>query len=130
MKIVTPILVSAALLAAGCSTLDPISKEDRTLAFGCDDVVVVGQLSDLVAGETVHVEGHYLGHGWFEANLKVRERLYGDQVAEQVPVRYFAHTFMRGDKAFMFVLSLGERGYEVVAARLMSTRPIALDTCQ
>lgn len=99
------------------------------MAVDCDELVVVGRLKN---GEYEHVEieDDILGHGWITAELRVRSVEKGRSVRPQVPVRYFAHTYMREDRDFMFVLSPEpDGGYLVSTAQLMSYRPRWVNRC-
>lgn len=114
---------------SACSTMQQVPDEDRNLSYGCDEVVVIGRLSNQTASEAVPIEGDVIGHGWMEADLLVGRIVHGRRLPEILPVRYFAHTFMRGDRNFMFVLKKTSKDYEVTAAQLMSARPLATSTC-
>lgn len=118
------------LCLAACSTINASSESDRTLTFACGETVVVGTLSNKAAYETVPIEGDLIGHGWMEANLRVRRNVHGDQLSGDVPVRYFAHTYMRKDKMFMFVLSRNDVGYKIETAQLMSGKPQPISDCR
>jgi hypothetical protein len=116
-------------MMASCMTDVPANLEDRTLQVGCDDVVVIGRLKN---GEFEHVEidGDILGHGWISARLRVQRVVRGPRVKGVVPVRYFAHTYMREDRDFMFVATpTDEKGYEIASAQLVSARPILASHC-
>jgi hypothetical protein len=97
--------------------------------FECDDTVVIGRV---VNGDYEHVENEndLLGHGWFSATLYVEQVVRGSPVPFRIPVRYYDHTFMRRDRDFLFVLDHTEAGYEIVARRLMSSRPFLARSCE
>ena len=116
-------------LTAACAALPPASEEDRMLPFECDDTVVIGRV---VNGAYQHVENEndILGHGWISATLKVRKVIKRPTLPSKIPVRYFAHTFMRDDRDFMFVLDHTKTGYEIVTGQLMSARPFLERSCE
>ena len=117
------------LLTAACATVPQASVEDRTLPFGCDDIVVVGRVEN-VAYEHVKSEDDLLGHGWVTARLKVQRVVKGAGVPPFLPVRYFAHTYMRQDRDFMLVLKrISPEGYEIRTGQLTSVRPRLASRC-
>ena len=105
------------------------SVDDRTLAFGCDNLVVVGR----VKNGGWHRSGgadDVLGHGWADARISVQRIVTGGRIGRTVPVRYFAHTYMRGDRDFMFVLSRQPDGSLVIdSGQLMSAHPKLAAQC-
>lgn len=117
------------LLTVACAAGQEASLDDRTLPFGCSDTVVVGRVEN---GEFEHVEieNDLLGHGWISATLKVRRVVRGERVPPVLPVRYFAHTYMREDRDFMFVLGRTDAGYEIKTGQLMSVRPLLATSCE
>jgi len=124
------ISIPISLCLAACSTINAVSESDRTLTFACGETVVVGTLSNKVAHDAVPIEDDLIGHGWFEANLHVRRNVHGDHLSGNVPVRYFAHTYMREGKRFMFVLGRDNVGYKIETAQLMSVKPRAINDCR
>lgn len=124
-----PILsVTASLLMAACATGQEASLEDRTLPFGCSDTVVVGRVENGTY-EPVESENDLIGHGWISATLKVRKVVRGERVPPVLPVRYFAHTYMRQGRDFMLVLGRTGAGYEIKIGQLMSVRPMLASSC-
>lgn len=122
------IAVSAVLLTAACTTVPQASLEDRTLSYGCNDVVAVGRV---VSGayEPILSEDDVIGHGWISATLHVRKVIRGPSLPSVLPVRYFAHTSMRDDRDFMLVLKHSGAGYEITTGQLMSVRPVLVSHC-
>lgn len=120
--------VALALLATGCATAPQASVEDRTLAFGCADSVVVGTVEN---GAYRPVDDQYdlIGHGWISATLYVRTVVRGPSVLPTLPVRYFAHTYMREGREFMLVLKRRDAEYEIATGQLMSLRPRLAARC-
>ena len=103
--------------------------DQQTLAFGCEDLVVIGRVKN---GDWHHVDDpdDILGHGWVDARLSVRRIVKGNGIDRTVPVRYFAHTFMRDDRDFMFVLSRHPDGSLVISTgQLMSAHPKLAGQC-
>jgi hypothetical protein len=124
------LLLNLSLVPAACATLPVMSKEDRTLAFGCSDIVVIGRLKN-GDYERVEIEGDLIGHGWISAELTVRKTLRGKPPRSVLPVGYFAHTYMRDDRDFMFVLREAEDGtYSIETAQLMSANPRLASHCE
>ena len=100
----------ALINAALCATVaDAKSRERDDIEYGCSDLVVVGRL---VKQDYHHVEDKddILGHGWVTADVKVDNVVFGHPRARKLPVRYFAHTYMREDRDFVFVLRPAENG--------------------
>ena len=123
------VALTITLLTAGCATVPQASLEDRTLSYGCNDTVVVGTVTN---GAFVPVEANddILGHGWVSATLHVRKVIRGASLPAALPVRYFAHTYMRQDRDFMFVLKHSGTGYEIATGQLMSARPMLASRCR
>jgi hypothetical protein len=120
--------VAATLVTAACATVPRASLEDRTLTYGCNDTVVVGAVTN-GAYEPVH-DNDILGHGWISATLHVRNVVRGAAVPANLPVRYFAHTYMRQDQEFMLVLKHSSNGYEITAGQAMRMRPVLASHCE
>ena len=119
MAALTPVFASA----------QPATIEDRTLSYGCSDTVVVGRIKN---GDyaPVHDDEDILGHGWIGASIKVRRLVRGAKLPSSLTIKYYAHTYMREDRDFMFVLSEnGKGGFELKHAQLMSVRPIIPAHC-
>lgn len=123
-------LFTIAPTLAACASMELPTRDERTLTYGCDDVAVVGRLQN-GDFEHVEIEGDILGHGWFFAHLKVREVVKGGVFSDQIPIRYFEHTYLREDRDFMFVLREAEDGeFRLQSARLMSIRPFLAARCE
>ena len=119
------------LLTAACTTGPNSNFDEGPLAYGCSDLVVVGRLANK-GSEQVISDGDILGHGWMTADLRVVRMVVGERPAASIPVTYFAHTYMREDRDFMFVLSpqSDANGYVIAEADLMSNSPRAAETCR
>jgi len=119
----------ATLLTAACVTAPQASLEDRTLRFGCNDIVVVGSLKN-GAFEPVEIDQDLLGHGWVSATLNIRKLVRGTGVPRVLHVAYFAHTYMREGRDFMLVLArAGANEYRIKSGQLMSLRPLLASRC-
>ena len=116
------------LLTAACVTASPASLEDRTLSYGCNDIVAVGNIENAAYAPSPS-DNDLIGRGWITAKLHVRRTVRGGPLPPRLPVRYFAHTYMREDRDFMFVLTAADGGLEVATAQLMSAHPRAVSTC-
>jgi hypothetical protein len=117
------------LAMLGSSPVLSQTDDDRTLSFGCNDLVVIGRLKN---GEyhAVSDPDDILGHGWVDATLLVRRVVKGVRTRPKMPVRYFAHTYMRDDRDFMLVLSPQPDGALVVRrGHLMSAHPKLAARC-
>jgi len=122
--------LTATFLTTACASEPQASLEDRTLPFGCNDIVVVGSVENK-SYETVKSEDDILGHGWISATLKVREIVKGARVPPILPVKYFAHNYMRQDRDFMLVLTRTESGeYEIKTGQIASLRPRLASRCE
>jgi hypothetical protein len=124
------LIVAAASALAACTSVDLPTIEDRTLAYGCDDLVVIGRIQN-GDFQQVEIEGDIIGHGWISGNVTVREVVKGDAFSDRIPIRYFAHTYIRDDVEFMFVLGKAEDGqFELRTAQRMSVRPYLATRCE
>ena len=106
------------------------TDDDRTLAFGCNDLVIVGRMTN---GDyhTVEDPEDILGLGWIDATLSVRQVIRGKETRSVLPVRYFAHTYMWDDGDFMLVLSPEADGVAIIrTGQLMSAHPKLAARCE
>jgi len=122
------ITASILLLTSACATMQHASLEDRTLPYGCSDIVAVGSVTNR-AYEPVANNDDLIGHGWISATLHVRKTIRGASLPAALPVRYFAHTYMRQGRDFLLVLKRDGAGYEIAAGQLMSARPLLASHC-
>lgn len=123
-------LLLVAALTPLCARAQPATIEDRTLSYGCDDIIVVGRIRN---GDyaPVHDDEDIIGHGWIDAQIKVKRLVRGTKQPSSLPIRYFAHIHIRDDRDFMFVLSGNSTaGFEIRQAQLMSVRPIVPAECK
>jgi hypothetical protein len=125
------LLALGALIIAGSNATlaqaTPAKSDD--VAYGCNDLVVVGRL-EKQDYQHVEIEDDLLGHGWITADLRVDDVVFGARRVRNLPVKYFAHTYMREDRDFVFVLRPAEDGRHLVrTARLMENDPELADHC-
>lgn len=125
----TIIALTAVAITSACSTVSHVPLENRTLSYGCSDTVAVGRLDNGTHEARSGSAADLIGHGWFNATLNVRRVVSGASIPATLPVRYFAHTYMRDDRDFMFVLTPVDGGFEIASAQLMSVRPRAVRDC-
>ena len=129
MRALSVFLLSAISLVA-CRTEPQASLEDRTIQAACADVVVIGKVQNRTF-TLVRPSEDLLGHGWVTATLHIKRVVKGPKLPPVLPVRYFAHTYMRGDRDFMLVLRPSLNGtYQVTTGQLMSARPLLADYCK
>ena len=122
------LLAASAFIAALCAGAVSAKARDD-IVYGCSDLVVVGRLAKQDY-QHVEIEDDLLGHGWVTADVKVDEVVFGHPRDSKLPIRYFAHTYMREDRDFVFVLRPIENGRHLVrSARLMETNPEIADRC-
>lgn len=108
------LVLGALMVAPLCATVtDAKSPERDDIEYGCKDLVVVGRLVKQDY-QHVEIEDDILGHGWVTADVKVDNVVFGHTLARKLPVRYFAHTYMREDRDFVFVLRPAENGRHLV----------------
>lgn len=123
-------LLIVAALTPLCARAQPATIEDRMLSYGCEDTIVVGRIRN---GDyaPVHDEEDIIGHSWIDAQIKVKRVVRGARQPSWLPIRYFAHTHIRDDRDFMFVLS-GDSvaGFEIKQAQLMAVRPMIRANCE
>lgn len=122
------VALTAMLLTAACATMTQASLENRTLSYGCSDIVAVGRVENGTY-EHIQSEDDLLGRGSIEATLHVRKVVRGASLPAVVPVRYVAHSFMREDRDFMLVLRRSGSGLEITSGQLMSLRPLLASRC-
>ena len=121
--------LSAVALISACTTVSSESVDDRTLSYGCSDIVVVGRVENDSANQASYSSDDLIGHDSFSAELRVRRVVSGSSIPASLPVKYFAHTYIRGDRDFMFVLTPVDGGYAIATAQLMSNKPRAVRCC-
>lgn len=124
------ISLSAFLLSlSACTTTSHVPLENRTLPFGCNDVVVIGRVT---TGAYQHAASQedVIGHGWYSATIAVRSTVRGARLPSVLRVRYFSHARFRDDLPFMFVLSPTSTGYQIATAQLMSLHPRLARSCK
>jgi hypothetical protein len=101
------------------TALNASPRRNEEIKYGCNDLVVVGRLGEQDY-QHVDIEDDILGHGWVTADVKINDILFGTAKSGRLPVRYFAHTYMREDRDFVLVLRPAEHGrYLVRSARLL-----------
>ena len=117
------------LALASCVTRPDVRPEDRILEFGCSDTVVVARAMNQSV-EPVKDENGEVWEGWVTATLSVQRVMRGEKVPHRLPVRYFAHTYMRDDIDFMMVLRRNANGtFEVQNGQTMRLRPRLAARC-
>ncbi len=125
----TLICLIATILLAACTTEPRTSLEDRTLRFSCGDVVAIGSVKN-GSFQPVSSADDILEHGWVSATLSVRRVVRGAALPPVLPVRYFAHTYMREDRDFMLALKpVRGAAYEIETGQLVSLKPILSNEC-
>jgi len=129
MNLKSFLLAMMALLPLSTSA-QPTTIVERTLSYGCGDTVVVGRIKN---GDYTPAEDadDLIGHGWIDAHISVKRLLKGAKPPSPLPVKYYAHTYMRHDRDFMFVLSGNAAdGFDIKHAQLMTFRPIISAECE
>ncbi|MGF7154982.1 hypothetical protein [Novosphingobium gossypii] len=122
MKLLTYVFAFSAATTI-CSPTRAEEINEQALSDGCGDLVVVGRVQN---GDWTRVDDpeDIIGHGWLEATLKVRKLIAGKLETKSIPVSYYAHTYMREDRDFLFVLGKDENsGWQIKTGRLMSAHP-------
>jgi hypothetical protein len=127
MKLLT---FTLGLTMLGSSPALSQTNKDQTLVFGCNDLVIVGKLKNVDYHASDDPED-ILGHGWVDATLSVRRVVRGGKTRSKLPVRYFAHSYMRDDRDVMLVLAPQPGGVPVVRrGQLMSAHPKLAAHCE
>src|SRR6186997_401489 len=101
---VAHLAMGLALVAATSAESARRVGEAGRVTYRCGDLVVIGRFKNLDY-EHVEIEDDILGHGWITARVRVRRVLSGRAEGRLVPVRYFAHTYFRGDRDFVLVIN-------------------------
>ena len=101
------------LIAVSLAVVTPTVVVARHTAPSSKDLVVIGTIENL-AYEHVDVPDDMLGHGWITARLHVARVVEGRSPSSTLTVRYFAHTYMYGDRKLRFHLRPGKSGAYVV----------------
>jgi len=97
--------------------------DEQALSAGCDDLVAIGRVQN-VDWTRVDDPEDISGHGWVVATVKVRKLIAGKHAPKSIPVSYYAHTYMREDRDFMFVLGKeNDGGWQIKTGQLMSVHP-------
>jgi len=105
-------ILVAGIIASAAGAIQS-SERPQPMSFGCNDLVIVGRIRSL-SFEHVEIENDLLGHGWISARVRIRRILRGHERARTVPVRYFAHTYLRDDRDFLLALVRHEgEGYQI-----------------
>ena len=117
------------LALTSCVGRQDVRPEDRILEFGCGDTVVVARAMNQSV-EPVKDENGEVWEGWVTATLSVQRVIRGARVPHRLPIRYFAHTYMRDDVDFMMVLRRNASGtFEVQTGQIMPLRPRLAARC-
>jgi hypothetical protein len=104
------------------------SIEDRTVPFRCNDTAVIATVESHSI-TPIESKDDLIGHGWVTATLKVKTVVKGPNVPRVLPVKYYAHTYMRHDRDFMLVLHQTDQGWVITNGQLMSAQPLLADRC-
>ena len=123
-------LLAMGALVAGCASTETASLADRTLQYGCNDLVVIGRLKNEGDYSPLEAKGDILGHGVMTATISVHRVVRGAHVPSRLPVSYAGHTFLRDDRDFMFVLERNRAVYTISTAQLMTARPLLATHCR
>jgi hypothetical protein len=97
------------LIAVSLAVVTPTVVAARHNTRSSKDLIVIGTIENL-AYEHVDVPDDMLGHGWITARLHVVRVVEGKSPSSTLTVRYFAHTYMYGDRELRFHLRLGRDG--------------------
>jgi len=81
------------------------ARQPEKIGYACGDVVVVGRFQNNFDYEHVDLEDDILGHGWMTAKVNVITHLAGARPRPPIVVKYFGHTYFKGDRDFLIVLS-------------------------
>lgn len=110
---------------AGCAAVDG-DHSMQVLEYGCDDLVVVGRVKTLAAGETIHHPANAIGYGVWDLQIRVKKVEHGTERSTRISASAVAHAQMREDVDFLIVLakSADADGYWIRWANLASySRP-------
>lgn len=114
------------VVVATMSALNPAAsaRQPEQIGYACGDVVVVGRFRNNFDYEHVDIENDILGHGWMTARVNVMRHLAGPRPRSRVVVKYFAHTYIRGDRDFLIVLSRqpGSEHFTLESAHLLDRK--------
>lgn len=104
------------------------SIEDRTLPFGCNDTAVIARVESHSI-DPIASKHDLIGHSWVTATLKVKTIVKGPKVPRDLPVKYYAHAYLRHDRDFLLVLHETEQGWVITNGQLMSLQPFLGNRC-
>ena len=123
--------LAAIALAAGCATAQDGADNSSPVPYGCGQLVVIGQLENKDY-ELLNIEGDILGHAIIRADLHVSRFVRGGRASSKLSIQYYAHSSLREDAAFMFVLDRPEQGqvYTLSSAHLMDTHTHPSSRCE
>jgi hypothetical protein len=116
-------------LALALVVAEPIAGiEDRTLPWGCNDTAVIAWVESH-SMNPIEAKDDLIGHGWVTATLKVKTVLKGKKLPHDLPVKYYAHTYLRHDRDFMLVLHQTDQGWVITKGQRMAVQPLLEDRC-
>ena len=126
------IICIVGLILTGCASSGWGEPKAALLSYSCGDSVVLGSLANTIDGPTEPLEGDFLGHGWFFADLYVQQHLTGAPIGDQYRVKYFGHAGLREDRDFIFVVAPieGVDDFLIRRSSLVSSRPKLQDQCR
>jgi hypothetical protein len=106
-------LLSLSIAALLIALLTPIAKADDEVAFGCQDLVVVGTIRSLT-WTPINDPDDLLGHGLWSTEIRIERVLRGAERRHRVYATVISHAQIREDTNFLIVLSeLGGPGYVI-----------------
>ncbi len=122
-------LVLLFVFLAGCATATGSEGGPDTLAYACDDVVVVGRVTALPY-EDASAPGDLLGHAAWDLRIKIKQVVHGAESKRVVPAIGVSHAQIRDDTDMLIVLSRQQQGYVVrTLSVLEGGRPRLEPTC-
>lgn len=125
------IICITGLILTGCASNGWSEPKAAILSYSWGDSVVLGSLANTVDGPTELLEGDFLGHGWFFADLYVQRHLTGAPTGDKLRIKYFGHAGLREDRDFIFVVApiKGEGDFLIRRSSLISSRPKLQNQC-
>jgi|GEM_PF-2480215 len=122
------IFILALALQASCNSYP--AAEQRVVEYKCDDVVVIGRAKTLNY-TNLDIEGDILGRSLFDMEINIKRVLRGTEKRPVVKASAVAHSQLRDDVDFVFVLAPENENYTVESGYAWNPRPrpILAESC-
>ncbi len=114
------VLMCLSLIVAACAT--SVDANSSIVEYGCEDVVLLGRVTSITYSDKISEEERCIyttdgecitWRGRYELDITVKKVFIGDETRTTVPAFYIAHSQIRSDVDFVFVLTPADKRYEL-----------------